>query len=77
MSINCQCSALEICKTCTARHLYAQMVKVADEIAARSPGFYAECAMRKVNALSANSPLETLVRYGNDLALIHEKVMPA
>ena len=53
--------------------LYSALKETAEEINSRNKelGFY---AIRKVSALSANSPLEKLIRCGNDLMVIAKKL---
>lgn len=53
--------------------LYEALKTTANEINEHNKelGFY---ALRKVNAVNANSPLKTLVEVGNDLVLLAKKL---
>lgn len=53
--------------------LYEALKETANEINSKNPelGFY---ALRKVAAVNANSPLEKLVKVGDDLVLLASKI---
>ena len=60
-------------KTITTEKLYEAIKKSAEEIneANEEYGFY---ALRKVEHLNENSPIESLIRTADDLVLMAEKI---
>ena len=54
--------------------LYQAIKETVEEIESGDDKFLATCARRKLDAISEDSPLATLLRVGKDLELIASKI---